>query len=264
MRNREISTFNTPLTIQVAVVRNKKMILPLNSHIRNPPTILLPKQVVSFNAIRYSIDISQISYERLINNLSELTDDGKIEPLMFPEIFLDVWSIINNAQMFGKIICKEFKIPKNHPKLSEINKAINFRNSNQHFEERISQVLSEKDLPIYGFLSWMKNHQKTNEITFSTIYSGTFTNKKKVSMSISNENHTELNEIIQKIEFSNVVREKDRNKSWVFNERKISISKLMSDLKDWIDGFNLEINNQIEKMDNLEKHRSDLIIQMKG
>jgi hypothetical protein len=240
------------------------MILPLNSHIRNPPTILLPKQVVSFNAIRYSLDICQLSHERLIKKLSEQTEKKDIEPLDFPEIFSDVWSIVNNAQMFGKIICREFGISKTEPKLSEIIKAIDFRNSNQHFEERISQVLSVEDLPVYGSLSWRKNYLGTDEIILSTIYSGTFTNKSNVSMPISNETQTEPNEIIQKIEFSNVVREKDKSGKWEFNERKISISKLISDLKSWIDHFDEKINEQIDKMENLEKHKSDLIIQMKG
>lgn len=125
------------------------MILPLKSHIRNPPKILLPQQVVSFNAIRYSLDICQLSHERLIKKLSEQTEKRDIEPIDFPEIFSDVWSIINNAQMFGKIICREFGISKTEPKLSEIVKAIDFRNSNQHLEERISQVLSVDDLPVY-------------------------------------------------------------------------------------------------------------------
>ena len=51
--------------------------------------------------------------------------------------------------MFGKIICREFGISKTEPKLSEIVKAFDFRNSNQHLEERISQVLSVDDLPVY-------------------------------------------------------------------------------------------------------------------
>lgn len=240
------------------------MILPLNSHIRNPPTILLPKQVVLFNAIRYSVDICELSHERLIKKLSEQTEKRDIEPFDFPEIFSEVWSIVNNAQMFGKIICREFGISKAEPKLSEIIKAIDFRNSNQHFEERISQVLSVEDLPIYGFLSWRKNYFETNEIVLSTIYSGTFTNKSNISMPISNKKQIELDRIIQKIEFSNVIREKGKSGKWEFNEHKISISKLISDLKSWIDHFDKQINEQFDKVEDLEKHTSDLVIKIKG
>jgi len=240
------------------------MILPIYSYIRNPPKNLLPKQVVAFNAIRYCIDICHVSNERLIKNLSELSEKGNPEPLDFPTIFLDVWSIINNAQMFGKIICQEFKIKRDESKLSEINKSKDFRDSNQHLEERISQVLSEKDLPIYGLLSWRKNYPKSNEVIISTIYSGTFTNKGKVRMEISNKSQQESDEIIQKIEFRNVIREKNEGGNWVFNEHKISISKVISDLKDWVNHFDKQINDQYEKNGNSEKHISDLIIQMMG
>lgn len=239
------------------------MILPMNSYIRNPPKILLPKQVVTFNAIRYSLDICQLSFQRLIKKLSEQTEKKEIEPIDFPEIFSDVWSIINNAQMFGKIICREFDISKTDPKLTEIIKAIGFRNSNQHFEERISQILSVEDLPIYGSLSWRKNYLETNEIILSTIYSGTFTNKSIVSIPISNKSQIENDMVIQKIEFSNVVREKDKSGKWNFNECKISISRLLSDLKIIVDWLDKGVYEELAKRQDLEKHKSDLIFQLK-
>ena len=63
------------------------MILPKKSHIRYPPTILRPKQVVIFNALRYSIDICDISFRRLIKKLSSQAETTKVESLDFPEIF---------------------------------------------------------------------------------------------------------------------------------------------------------------------------------
>ena len=138
------------------------MILPQNSYLRNPPLILHSEQVVIFNAIRYSIDICEVSYDRLIKNISELTEKENIQPLDFPTIFSDVWSIINNSVLFIKIITEHFKIERNEPKLTELNKAINLRHSNQHITERISQILSTKDLPIYGYLSWTKTYSNVN------------------------------------------------------------------------------------------------------
>jgi hypothetical protein len=238
------------------------MLLPLDSHIRNPPKLLAPQQVIAFNGIRYCIDICEISRCRLYRSLSELTEKDVIEPLDFPEIFLDVWSIINNSQMFGKLICKEFQIERKEPGLEEFNKAILFRDSNQHLEERISKDRSLSDLPIFGFLSWRKIFKDSDSFSLSTIYSGTFTNKTKVKMQISNETVKELHPFIQKIEFTNVVRVKDKNKSWIFKEEKISISRILSDLKDWIEHFEQFISEQLKKVDTSEKHQSDLIITM--
>ena len=237
-----------------------KMLLPLDSHIRNPPKLLAPQQVIAFNGIRYCIDICEISRCRLYRNLSELTDKDVIETLDFPEIFLDVWSIINNSQMFGKLVCKEFQIERKELRLEEFNKAKLFRDSNQHLEERITQDRSLSDLPIFGFLSWRKKIQDSDKFAFSTIYSGTFTNKTKVKMQISNKTERELHPFIQKIEFTNVVRVKDKNKSWIFKEEKISISRLLSDLKDWIEHFEKSISGQLKKFNTSERHKSDLII----
>ncbi|MDY7396336.1 hypothetical protein UMM65_13880 [Aureibaculum sp. 2210JD6-5] len=226
--------------------------------------LLEPNQVVTFNGLRYCVDICDISSQRLYENLSDLTDRNEIEPLDFPRIFLDVWSIVNNSQMFAKLICKEFPIDKNEPKLQEFHKAKNLRDSNQHMEERISNDRSLSELPVFGFLSWRKVYSDSEKFTLSTIYSGSFTNKTGVSMPISNKKEFELNEKIQKIEFTNVIREKDENGSWIFKEETISLSKLLADLKGWIKHFDKSINEQFEKYDVSEKHVSDLIIKMEA
>lgn len=237
------------------------MILPLNSYIRNPPVNLSPKQVTAFNAIRYSLDICQIAYERLIDNLSVLTEKGRIEPDDFPRVFLDVWVIINNSQMFGKIVNKEFGYKKETIGLIEINKAKDFRDSNQHLEERISQALSTDDLPIYGYLSWYKSYPGSKKLIISTIYSGVFTNKKIVSAKISNIPQNELDDIIQNLEFSNVIRIRDKKGSWIFEEKSISISKVMFDLKEFITMLDGHVKLQLEAHNSEKIHQSDLIIQ---
>ena len=239
------------------------MLLPKNSFIRNPPTVIDPKQVVTFNAIRYCIDICDISINRLIKNLSELTEKSNVEPFDFPNLLLDTWSIINNSYMFGKIINKELNIKFDDYKFLEINKIRDLRDSNQHLEDRINQTLSVEDFPIFGFLSWRKLYSGTNDCVFSTIYSGSFTNKKKLNMSIKNILYKEPNEIIQMIEFTNVIRVK-KNGVYSFVEQSISISKLISDL---IEGINI-LDNQVKEFlkdkEITELHKSDLKIQFKG
>lgn len=239
------------------------MLLPKNSFIRYPPTLLDPKQVVTFNAIRYCIDICDISINRLINNLSELTEKSVVDSYDFPNILLDTWSIINNTYMFGKIITKEFDVKLEDFKLLEINKTKDLRDSNQHLEERISQTLSIDDFPIYGFLSWRKLYVGTNDCIFSTIYSGSFTNKEKLNMSITNISYKEPNDIIQMIEFTNVVREKKNGVS-SFVEQSISISKLISELIEGISILDKQVNEFFKDKEINELHTSDLKIQLKG
>lgn len=239
------------------------MLLPKNSFIRNPPTLIDPKQVVTFNAIRYCIDICDISINRLIKNLSELTEKPNVEPFDFPNILLDIWSIINNSYMFGKIISNELKIKFDDYKFLEINKIKDLRDSNQHLEERINQTLSVEDYPIYGFLSWRKLYPGTNDCIFSTIYSGSLTNKKKLNMSITNISYKEPNEIIQMIEFTNVIRVKKNGVS-SFEEQSISISKLISDLIEGLDILDKQVKEFLQDKEITELHTSDLKIQFKG
>lgn len=230
---------------------------------RNPPLMLLPKQVVTFNAIRYSIDICDISYKRLIESLSNLTDKQTVNSYEFPNVFLDVWSIINNSVVFKKIICREFNLKQDEPFLTEINKAVHLRDSNQHIDERLSQVLSKEDIPVYGALTWRKNFPPTNHSVIASIYSGTFTNKGKASVEISNKSKSELNDFIQRIELTSVIREGKRG-AYTFRQEKVLINSIIEELKWWTNHFDRQLEEQMKGKDITEKHLSDLIITMPG
>lgn len=238
------------------------MILSLNSNLRNPPKIISPKQVLIFNAIRYSIDICEISLRRLITNLEKFQDDSKSDKFDVPSIFLDVWSIINNSVIFKKIICREFNIDENEKSLLEINKAKNLRDSNQHIDERLKEKILTNELPVYGMLCWRTERNEKNIFNVTTLFSGTFTSKEKINMIISNP--TEVDKIIGKInmiEFRNIVREK-KNKEWIYREESVFLDQIISDIKKWIDLFDKQINEQLKVYDSVEKHQSDLIFQM--
>ncbi len=240
------------------------MLLPLKSYIRNPPLLVLPKQVATFNALRYSLDICDISYNRLIENLSELSENGKIATQTFPIIFLDVWSIINNCVIFKKILQTEFNLSSDQQYFQEINKCKNLRDSNQHIDARLSQTLSINDLPVYGSLSWMKLYPNSNETILSSIYSGTITNKKMAKVKISNKNNDgiEINDQIQRLEFTSIVREKENGK-FVFPQQDILINQVIVELKWWIEHIETKFNNLFKDVENIEKHTSDFIVQLK-
>ena len=239
------------------------MLLPENSYLRNPPSIISPKQVLTFNALRYSIDICEISKNRLAEKLYKINGANPIEPFDFPSIFLDVWSIINHSVIFKKIIVREFNIDENEPNLEEINKAKNLRDSNQHIDERISEPLFSNDLPAYGLISWRRKGINENLIDVSTIYSGTFTSKREIKMTIRNPDFETDFENAHMIEFTSIIREKENGK-WVFKEQNILIDKIIYDLSCYVELFDNQINEQLGKYKNIEIHKSDLIVQMTG
>lgn len=231
------------------------MILSLSSHLRNPPLVLPPKQVATFNAIRYSLDICDVSYNRLIENLSSLTDKTSIKAYDFPTIFLDVWSIINSSVTFRKIILREFELSENEPFLKEISRAKSLRDSNQHIDERLFV-----DIPIYGALSWQKEYPPANLSVLAAIYSGSITNKKELRLKISNQTKPELNEIIQKIELTGIIREGKRG-VYTYREEQVLINSIIKELIWWTDHIEQQLNEQIKSS---EKHHSDFVMKLQG
>lgn len=239
------------------------MIIPINSNIRYVPIEIDPNQVITFNAIRYCADICEVSYVRLINNLSILTDKGCVECLDFPAILLDVWSVINNCVIFKNLICREFKVSVNEEKFNEINKAIKLRNTNQHIDERLAEAFLNNNYPIYGALSWRKSIDNGTGFIISSFYSGTFTNKKKIATNISNTDDIEFDEFIQRIEFTGIIREGTKS-NYTFREEKVSISKIISEMIWWISELDRGLDNLSQKAAFTTKHENDLLIQLKG
>lgn len=230
------------------------------SLLRFPPKNLNPKQVIVFNAITFSIDICQIAFEELIKELLEFSDCPKSSGNSFPKIFSNVWVIINNASIFRNLICSHFDILNTDSSLTEFNKAKKIRNSNQHIDERISEILSLKDLPIYGSLSWYRNIKNTNKIQQFFLYSGTFTHQNNVGGEIiipSNESsYREIDELI----FTYVTKQNQKS----YPEITISLYKIMEDLKIWIEHFEYQINEQLKDFDTSERHNSNLFFKIDG
>jgi len=238
------------------------MILPSDSILRNPPQVISPKQILVFNAIRYSIDICEISFNRLMDNLDEFDKGDPPTEFTIPNIFLDVWSVINNSVIFMKIICREFQISPNEKALAEIKKAKDLRDSNQHIDERLREKILSNELPVYGRLNW-RNHKGNNKAFYATLlYSGTFTSKEKISMTISNRTDvTKLIGNINMLEFSDIIREKI-GKKWIFREESVVLDQIMADLKKWIQFFDEQVNEQLKDHISAKRHLSDLVLEL--
>lgn len=238
------------------------MILPLNSKIRYSPIEIEPNQVLTFNAIRYCTDICEVSFLRLVGNLSIITEKGITHCFDSPTIFSDVWSIINNAVIFKKLLCQELKVPTDNERFKEINRSIKLRNTNQHIAERLSEVFAGSNYPIYGSISWRKKIDN-NEYIISSLQSGTFTNKKEIKTTISNIDDVEFDEIIQRIEFTGIVKEGTKG-NYTYREEQISVTKIISELFYWINQLDNDLNKLGDKVNFTEVHKNDIISQFKG
>jgi len=192
--------------------------------------------------MRFTIDIIQINYNQLLKDLknASLKKNKNI-----PSVFNSAWNIIDNIQRLNEIY-------KKYPQQSELTlfKDISdirfFRHSYQHLEDRINEIIIDKQLPVFGALKWAVN-DKTNSFSCLAI-SGTFYGKETT---IINPADPLPDDLISKITLITTVR---KDKKTV--EKEINISDLIKALKENIKklevGFNSSLKKQklIQSMDN--------------
>jgi hypothetical protein len=231
------------------------MIISENSFIRLPPTNLYSDQVITLNAITFSIDICELSYTRLLSQITEIGKDSEGKSRTYSEVFNDVWSIINNAAIFYNLIVR-FTNVIDDSFLTELRKAKLLRHSNQHIDERITEVFVSNDFPIYGALYWTKNLLETKEFVQFYLYAGVFTHQKEITGHLIAPNPNCKNEI-EDLVFRSVVR---INKEFI--EESLSIIKLIEDITVIIEMLEKQTNEQVAKVENINKnkqHRSNLL-----
>ena len=236
------------------------MTISNNSHFRFPPKKLKPEQVIVFNAITYSVDICEITYNRLYDELIKFSKDPISTNENYPKIFADVWTIISNATIFRNLIVRYFDLETDEPMLEELEKAKKLRNSYQHIDERISEILTLNDLPIYGSLSWVRNIPESNKFQQFMLYSGVFTNhKKSVGGQMVKPNKEIENKEINEIIFESITRQGGN-----FPKVTVSIKKLITDIQNWIVHFEKQIDEQLEAYGEMERHNTNLFFQING
>ena len=158
------------------------------------------------------------------------------------------------------LITRHFNLGTEEPMLSELTKAKKLRNSYQHIDERISEVLTLNDLPMYGSLSWIRNVPNSNKFQQFMLYSGVFTNHIE---SVGGQMITPTMEIrideIDDILFESITKQ-GRN----FPKANISIKKLITDIQRWIEHFEKQINEQLESYGKMQRHNTNLFFQING
>lgn len=236
------------------------MTISKNSHFRFPPINLKPGQVIVFNAITYSVDICEITYNRFYAELIKFSENPSSTNENYPKLFADVWTIISNATIFMNLITRHFDLDSDEPMLTELHKAKKLRNTYQHIDERISEILTLNDLPMYGSLTWVRNIPNSNKFQQFFLYSGVFTNhKEKVGgQMVSPTMEIGIDEI-DEIIFESIIKQ-GRN----FPKVDISLKKLIADIRDWIEHFENQITKQLENYSKMKRHNTNLIFILEG
>jgi hypothetical protein len=231
------------------------MIISNTSYFRRPPIILEPKQVIAFNGISYSIDICELAYLRLKESLfkSSFPEGAMVQSTA---IFSDVWTIINNANIFHKLVSTQFKIDRKDPLFNSLNEIEALRNSNQHIDQRIDEVILSQQLPIYGSISWYAKEELGSPLgKIITLDSGSFSYKSQVTMKPVNPIGKSSDESINVIEFTGIKRINSN-----FITGTINIDDLLVGLKFVIDHLEGQLVEQLKGYEPLQRHNHELSI----
>lgn len=234
------------------------MLISQTSPFRNIPTVIEPKQVIYFDGIKASVDIVDLCFNRLKDSLYKATfESDKIELHTTPLIFSDCWSIISNLTIFINIL-EELGISEDDPLLKKLRVVKLLRHTNQHLDERIGEVLFEKELPILGYLSWYaQKDTNSNDGIISTLYSGFITNKQNVNFAPDNPSGKLNNEIINDIELTSVIRVGNK-----FENYTVNIIELISETEKVIDFFEKQLIPQFDAIKEKQFHVSEMIVRI--
>ena len=229
------------------------------SLLRFPPKNLKPKTVLDFATITYFTDVCNIRYESLIEKLVTFSDNPDSNNSNFPAIYSDVLEILSSVTTLRILILKRFEFEEGHPLLIEFGKARLLRNTNQHIEDRIIEILEKEDASLFGTLSWQRNIPgTTDKIQSFMLYSGVFTkNKKSISGTIPKVPDASSTKRIDEITFETMVSENRKD----FKVLSLSINKIMKDLKAIVDSFEIQVQEQMKNHPNTGRHNTNLFIQ---
>ena len=137
------------------------MLLDNNSVFHRLPSNMDKKQILFLDGIRYSIEMANLAYVRLLNTLSTFQPqkENKVDRReSFTSAILDAWSIIDSVNRL-RILLRQ--MPKMKQKLSNLvlfykntDSVGDLRNTIQHLNNDIETFLQNKQ-PIWGVINWV-------------------------------------------------------------------------------------------------------------
>lgn len=238
---------------------NENLYISGSSLLRFPPKNLNPKTVLDFATITYFTDICNIRFESLIQKLVEFSDNAESNNVNFPSLYSDVWEILASVTTLRRLILERFEFEDNHPHLIEFGKARLLRNTYQHIDDRIIEVLEKEDASLFGTISWQRNVPNTpDKIQSFMLYSGVFTkNKKGISGTVPKLPDVNSTKRIDEILFEAIVSTNRKN----FESMSVSLITIMEDLKIIVESFEQQILEQMANHPNVGTHNTNLYIQ---
>jgi len=133
-------------------------ILTANSKLRRLPSLADPRQALYLDGIRYAVEMFDVAYERLANELLRCSKQKSVET-SFPSIFLDAWSAVDSLHRLREIVGQTPHFKKTFPSLVVFMKSTaqveDMRHFAQHLRRELDALASTKR-PVHGVLVWIE------------------------------------------------------------------------------------------------------------
>ncbi|MBI3780266.1 MAG: hypothetical protein HY278_04295 [candidate division NC10 bacterium] len=119
------------------------LLVPEDSPLRSPPDTCPLKQIVAFDALRYSLDMVGLAYDRLADDLLALSAQGlgsKPPTDAFTSAFLNAWSVIDGSYRLYQVLHRVpglKRVPQLEVDLRSIAEVGELRHGVQHLDERL-------------------------------------------------------------------------------------------------------------------------------
>lgn len=133
------------------------LVVASDSILRNPPTTLPPEQIIAFDALRFAFDMLGISYDRLLNDLTYLSDhcqDPRPDSERVASAFLNVWSFADGLHRLHQLLRQTpglKRTPDLEVAMRGFAQAEDLRHTFQHL--RIRQAVRPPE-PLWGSILW--------------------------------------------------------------------------------------------------------------
>jgi hypothetical protein len=157
------------------------MIIDNNSPLRQIPTQTNRKQMLFFDGIRYSVEMTDLAHDRLRKTLYEIARSPTApEPHShdFASAVLDAWSIVDLVHRLRGLLEQAPGVKQKSPALLLFMKKTEgiekLRNSVQHLNQQIHRI-ADLNIPVWGALSWVTMFDpELKSLWTCTLVAGTF------------------------------------------------------------------------------------------
>ena len=139
---------------------NLPAFVPRDSPLCNLPVNVDGEQRVLFDAVRYSIEIVDLTYRRMVHSIDEWLSTGD-HPRdgVFASLLSDAWAMTDALHRLNSVV---IVLVKSQPQVPEyvmrlhaaLSGVVQLRNAGQHVAGRTQRLASRKETP-WGTVSWL-------------------------------------------------------------------------------------------------------------